>query len=190
MARIGVVIFDGAEELDWAGPWEVLATWGRLWPDDDIECFTVALAGATVSCANGLRVLADYTMLSVPRIDVVVFPGGHGVKKLLGDPNIRSWISEQALSGALMTSVCTGSLVFADAGILKGRPATTHHGAFDLLASIDPGVSLRRGERYVDDGDIITAAGVSAGIEMALHLVKRLHSQERAAEVRRLIEFD
>jgi transcriptional regulator GlxA family with amidase domain len=89
-----------------------------------------------------------------------------------------------------MTSVCTGSLVYADAGLLAGKPATTHWSALDLLAQLDPSIELRPDDRFVDTGSVITAAGVSAGIDMALHLVRRLHSEERAREVRRYIQYD
>jgi transcriptional regulator GlxA family with amidase domain len=89
-----------------------------------------------------------------------------------------------------MTSVCTGSLVYAAAGLLHGRPATTHWAALDLLAELDPTIELRPDDRFVDDGDVISAAGVSAGIDMALHLVDRLAGRERAREVRRGIQYD
>src|SRR5436853_115902 len=110
--NIAVVLFDGAEELDWAGPWEVLAAWSRMWP------------------------------------------------------------------------------VYGDAGLLTGRPATTWHGALDRLAEIGKDVRVDRESRFVDDGDVVTSAGVSTGIDMALHLVARLHSVERAREVRRYIQYD
>jgi transcriptional regulator GlxA family with amidase domain len=89
-----------------------------------------------------------------------------------------------------MTSVCTGALVFADAGLLDGRPATTHWASLDLLATLGERIDVRGDARFVDDGEIVTAAGVSAGIDVALHLIARLHSPERAAEVRREIQYD
>jgi transcriptional regulator GlxA family with amidase domain len=95
-----------------------------------------------------------------------------------------------AAAGTLMTSVCTGALVFADAGLLDGRAATTHWGSLELLGTLGERIEVRPDERFVDAGEIITAAGVSAGIDMALHLVARLHSRERAAEVRRYIQYD
>ena len=95
-----------------------------------------------------------------------------------------------AAGGALMTSVCTGSLVYADAGLLDGRRATTHWGSLELLGTLGEAVHVDDGARFVDEGDVITAAGVSAGIDMALHLVARLHSPERAREVGRYIEYD
>jgi transcriptional regulator GlxA family with amidase domain len=103
---------------------------------------------------------------------------------------MRERIRERAAAGTLMTSVCTGSLVLADAGLLNGRPATTHWSALDLLRSLGDGIDVKPDERFVDDGDVVTAAGVSAGIDMALHLVARLQSPERAAEVRREIQYD
>lgn len=188
--RIGIFLFDGAEELDWAGPWEVLSTWASAHPEDDIEVFTLAQREDIVHCAKGLRVTPDHSWDTAPKVDVLVYPGGLGTRAHLGDEAIRSWVRELAASGALMTSVCTGALVYADAGLLNGRPATTHWGSLELLATLGDAIEVKDDERFVDDGDIITAAGVSAGIDMALHLVARLHSPERAREVRRSIQYD
>ncbi len=186
--NIAIVLFDGAEELDWAGPWEVFAAWRDGWPDDDAQVFTVAWTAEPVVCAKGLRVLADHTWESAPEADVVVWPGGFGTRRMLGDIAIRTRVQDLAARAEIMASVCTGSLVYADAGLLTGRRATTHWGALDLLAEL--GADVDPDARYVDHGDVITAAGVSAGIDMALYLVARLHSRERAAEVRRYIQYD
>jgi transcriptional regulator GlxA family with amidase domain len=188
--RIAIVLFDGAEELDWAGPWEVLAAWARMWPDDGVEVYTVAESAEPVTCAKGLRVLADHTWADAPAPDVVLWPGGIGTRPQLGDERIRERVRALAAGGALMTSVCTGALVYADAGLLANRPATTYWGALELLTELDPTIRVDSESRFVDDGDVITAAGVSAGIDMALHLVKRLHSEERARDVRRYIQYD
>jgi transcriptional regulator GlxA family with amidase domain len=186
--NIAIVLFDGAEELDWAGPWEVLAAWSRLWPDDGVSVYTVADTAGPITCAKGLRVLADHTWESSPEPNVVVWPGGVGARDQLGVEAVRERVRSLAASGALMTSVCTGSLVYADAGLLDGRPATTWHGAVGRLAEL--GARADGDARFVDDGDVITSAGVSAGIDMALYLVARLHSVERAREVRRYIQYD
>jgi transcriptional regulator GlxA family with amidase domain len=186
--RIAVVLFDGAEELDWAGPWEVLAAWAYLAPDDGVELFTVAETLEPIACAKGLRVLADHTWETAPAADVVVFPGGRGTRVELGREEVLARLRAQHASGTLMTSVCTGALVLAAAGLLDGRPATTWWGAVDHLAEL--GADVRPDARFVDDGDVVTAAGVSAGIDMALHLVARLHSVERAREVKRYIQYD
>ncbi|MBW8827061.1 MAG: DJ-1/PfpI family protein [Acidobacteria bacterium] len=141
--RIGIFLFPECEELDWAGPWEVLTTWARLRPDHDVEVFTLA------------------------RDNV-------------------------AATSSLMTSVCTGSLVFAAAGLLDHRPATTHWGAIPELEALAAGreIEIRPDDRFVDDGEVITAAGVSAGIDMALHLITRLGSVDEAKRVRRTIQYD
>jgi len=188
--RIGISLFEGAEELDWAGPWEVLAAWAQSHPTDDIEVFTVAQHEGVITCAKGLKVLPDHTWDSAPPIDVLVYPGGRGTRPQIGDETIAVWLRKTAESAQLMTSVCTGSLVFADAGILDGRPATTHWGSLDRLGALGQGIQVRPDDRFVDDGDVITAAGVSAGIDMALHLIVRLVSAERAREVRHYIQYD
>jgi transcriptional regulator GlxA family with amidase domain len=188
--NIAVAVFEGAEELDWAGPWEVLSAWSSGWPDDGVEVFTVADSTDPVRCAKGLRVLTDHSWESAPPIDVLVFPGGRGTRVQLGDESVRARMRQLAGRGTLMTSVCTGSLVYADAGLLDGKPATTHWGSLDALGKLGEGVEVRPDDRFVDAGQVITAAGVSAGIDMALHLVARLHSPERAREVRRYIQYD
>ncbi|MDP9241554.1 MAG: DJ-1/PfpI family protein [Actinomycetota bacterium] len=188
--RIAIFVFDGCEELDWAGPWEVLAYWGKNWPDDGVEVFTVAEREGPVRCAKGLRILPDRTWANAGELDVLIYPGGIGTRAQLGDERIRGWVRKMAEEAPLVASVCTGSLVLADAGLLDGRPATTHWESLDHLAELGSNISIRPADRFVDDGDIITAAGVSAGIDMALHLVRRLHSEERAREVRRGIQYD
>lgn len=184
------MLFDGVEELDWVGPWEVLAAWRAHFPDDGVEVCTLARGDGLVSCAKGMRVLADHSLDDHPPFDVVIYPGGQGTRPQLGDPAVRDWVRATAGAVGLMASVCTGALVLADAGLLAGRPATTHWASLDLLAEIDPSVEVRPDDRFVDDGDVVTAAGVSAGIDMALHLVARLHSPERARQVRRIIQYE
>jgi transcriptional regulator GlxA family with amidase domain len=190
MTAIAIALFDGAEELDWAGPWEVLAAWSRQWPDDGVSVFTAAGEDGPVTCAKGLRVLPDHTWETAPPCDVLVYPGGMGTRRELKDDVVLDRLRELSARGTLMTSVCTGSLVFAAAGLLNGRPATTYWGQLDLLGELDDTIEVRRDDRFVDSGEVVTAAGVSAGIDMALHLVARLHSEDRAREVRRYIQYD
>jgi transcriptional regulator GlxA family with amidase domain len=187
---IGVALFDGAEELDWAGPWEVLAAWATQWPDDDVRVFTLARENHEVTCAKGLRVLPDETWEAAPPLDVLVYPGGRGTRAELRDDAVLDWVRGISSSGAVVASVCTGSLVLAAAGLLDGKPATTHWQSLELLPTLGKDIEVRPDDRFVDNGEVITAAGVSAGIDMALHLVARLHSPERAREVRRYIQYD
>jgi len=188
--RIAFFVFEGAEELDWVGPWEVLAAWALGWPEDGIETFTVSQDEGPVTCAKGLRFLPDHTWDTAPEFDVLIYPGGHGTRPQIGDETILSRLRALAGDGILMTSVCTGSLVYAAAGLLDGAPATTHWEYLDQLGNLGTDIEVRPDDRFVDNGSVITAAGVSAGIDVALHLVARLHSPERARQVRRYIQYD
>jgi transcriptional regulator GlxA family with amidase domain len=187
--RIAIAVFEGAEELDFVGPWEVLAAW-RYLHTDEVDVFIVADTLDPVTCAKGMRVLADRTWDDAGHVDVLVYPGGKGTRAQLGNEEIRARLRNLSEQGTLMTSVCTGSLVYADAGLLDGKPAATYHTAFPELLPLGNEIEPRPDDRFVDAGQVITAAGVSAGIDMALHLVGRLHSPERAKEVRRYIQYD
>jgi transcriptional regulator GlxA family with amidase domain len=137
-----------------------------------------------------LRVVPETSWDDLGDVDVLVYPGGRGTRSQLGEETIRTRLRGLKESGALMASVCTGALVFADAGLLDGRPATTYWSSFDELLPLGREIEARPEERFVDTGDVITAAGVSAGIDMALHLVGRLGSPDKAREVRRYIQYD
>jgi len=188
--QIGIVLFPDVEELDAVGPWEVLSSWTRAFPEDDWAVSTLSRTGGLVPCAKGLTLQAHATYADAPPLDVLLYPGGQGTRPLLRDDAELDWVRSQRQVVPLLTSVCTGSLVYAAAGLLAGRPATTHWSALDLLARLDPSVDVRPDDRFVDDGDMITASGVSAGIDMALHVVARLAGVERAREVRRYVQYD
>ncbi|HEY5334672.1 MAG TPA: DJ-1/PfpI family protein [Mycobacteriales bacterium] len=188
--HIGILLFDGVEELDAVGPWEVLAYWTRTHAEDDWDVSMITRDGGAVTAAKGLLLTPHGSYASMPALDVLVYPGGQGTRPQLRDDDQLAWVRRQRETVGLMASVCTGSLVYAAAGLLRGRPATTHWGALDLLAELDPSIEVRPDDRYVDDGDVITSSGVSAGIDMALHLVRRLASVDRAREVRRGIQYD
>jgi transcriptional regulator GlxA family with amidase domain len=187
--RIAIAVFEGAEELDFVGPWEVLGAWRFLYPDD-LELFLVGDDDHPVTCAKGMRVLPERTWEDSGEFDVLVYPGGRGTRAQLGDERIRARLRSLKERGTLMASVCTGALVYADAGLLDNLPATTYWSAFDELLPLGSEITPRPEERFVDNGEVITAAGVSAGIDMALHLVGRLGSPEKAREVRRYIQYD
>jgi transcriptional regulator GlxA family with amidase domain len=188
--QIGILLFDQVEELDAIGPWEVLAYWTRNYPEDGFAVSTVSRAGGLVQCAKGLAVQAHHAFDDAPGWDVLIHPGGQGTRPLLRDEAHLDWVRSQRATVPLLASVCTGSLVYAAAGLLAGRPATTHWGSLGLLAELDASIDVRPDARWVDDGDIVSSAGVSAGIDMALHLVARLASPARSRDVRRGIQYD
>ena len=183
---IAIWIWNGVEELDFAGPYEVLTAWARQ-SERDITVRTVAATADPVTCSHGLRVIPDVAWADLGRVDLFLHPGGQ-TGPLLADEEWLARVREVQAGGALMTSVCNGAVVFGKAGLLAGRPAATHWSAVSALR--DLGISVVEEARFVDDGDVVTSTGVSAGIDMALHLVQRLESTEAAKSVRRYIQYD
>lgn len=188
--HIGIVLFPGVEELDAVGPWEVLSFWTRSFPADGYAVSCLSRSGQSVRCAKGLEIQAHHSFGDAPPLEILVYPGGQGTRPQLHDGAQLDWVRRQRAAVPLMTSVCTGSLVYAAAGLLSHRPATTHWASLETLAETDPTIDVRRNERFVDDGDTVTASGVSAGIDMALHLIDRLAGADRARQVRRGIQYD
>ncbi len=195
--NVAILIFDDVEVLDFAGPFEVFSR-TRLEPgvgsrqSDEtapFRVFTVAPRPDTVVATGGLRVVPDHDFASVPTIHLLVVPGGFGTRVLLEDSRTLDWIRQTTAHARHVTSVCTGSLLLAKAGLLRNRRATTHWGAYDLLASLDPTLRVERDRRVVRDG-IVTSAGVSAGIDMALMMVESLCGRAVADETAAYIEYE
>ncbi|MDH3699960.1 MAG: DJ-1/PfpI family protein [Alphaproteobacteria bacterium] len=187
--NVGIFIFDQVEVLDFAGPYEVFSR-TRTVPGMEsrlsgesapFNVFTVARNGNPVAAVGGLKVVQDYGFKDAPGIDLLVIPGGMGTRALIDDDAVLAWIRRVAAGTAQTTSVCTGALLLAQAGLLEGRRATTHWGALDLLESLGRDVDVDRNSRVVDDG-IVTSAGVSAGIDMAFHVVERFCGSDVANE--------
>ncbi|WP_405547603.1 DJ-1/PfpI family protein [Streptomyces phaeochromogenes] len=187
---LGVLLFEDAEELDVAGPWEVLGFWAAHIASRPVRLLTVGPRTGVVRCAKGLGLVADHDLATAPALDLLVHPGGDGTRALAKDEPHLSRLRELHRQGTILASVCTGSLVLAAAGLLAGRAATTHRGYLDKLAKIDGSIDVRAEERYVDDGDIVTSAGVSAGIDMALHLVGRFDGVEASEQTRQGIQYE
>ena len=188
--HLGILLFDDVEELDAVGPWEVLAYWCKNFPDDGFAVSCLSYDGDPVLAAKGLRIGAHHSFTDAPPYEMLLHPGGQGTRPLMRNDEHLDWVRKQRAVVPLMTSVCTGSLVYAAAGLLANRPATTHWASLDLLKTTDPSIEIRPDDRFVDDGDVISSAGVSAGIDMALHIVRRLVGEERAKQVRRGIQYD
>jgi transcriptional regulator GlxA family with amidase domain len=192
----GIFIFDGVEVLDFAGPFEVFSrtrllagTESRRSEDTaPFEVFTVAATKDAVRATGGLRVLPHHDFATAPRVDLLVIPGGFGTRPLLEDAATLEWIRRTAATARTVTSVCTGSLLLARAGLLAGRRATTHWAALDLLAGIDPTVTVDREARVVTDG-IVSSAGVAAGIDMAFSVVETVCGRAVADETAKYIEY-
>ena len=185
---IGILLFDDVEELDFAGPWEVFsATTQHLFPDDRVV--TIAQELRPIRCAKGLRVLPDCDFTTAPPLDVVLVPGGQGTRREASNPTLIGWLREAGQRCQWVTSVCTGALLLHEAGFAKGRRVTTHWAFVETLRQRGD-VTVLENRRYVRDGNVVTAAGVSAGIDMALWLVGQIHGIDVARKVQRGIEYD
>jgi len=183
----GILLFDDAEELDFVGPFEVLTAAAMLEKSDRVV--TIAQEARPIRCAKGLRVLPDHGFADAPRLDVVLVPGGQGTRREVANPVLIDWLRQVGAGCRFVTSVCTGALLLHEAGFARGRRVTTHW-AFEETLRGRGDVTVVGGVRYVLDGKLLTAAGVSAGIDMALWLVGQLHSPELARTVQRYIQYD
>jgi len=188
MTTIGVSIFDGAEELDFAGPWEVFAMAAAL--RDDVRVITVAERAEPVRCAKGMRVLPDHTLADAPALDVVLVPGGQGTRREVDNPVLIDWLRRIAPGLRWVTSVCTGALLLCEAGLARGRRVTTHWAFVETLRKRYPDVEVLDHVRYVRDDRLCTAAGVSAGIDLALWLTGQMWGVDTARRTQRNMEYD
>ena len=192
--QVGILIFDDVEVLDFAGPFEVFSVTaaGGGVAKTDARPFDVSLIGIgpdLVRTVGGMQVLPRWTIAEAPHIDILVVPGGWGTRRLLEHAGLRTWLQRRAAEVELLTSVCTGSLLLAGAGLLDGRRATTHWLALDTLRELRPAVTVVGDEHVVEEGSILTSAGISAGIDMALRVVARLHGNAVARATARQMEY-
>ncbi len=185
---IGILAFDNLEELDAIGPWEVLS-WAAKQEQADHSVCTIGSVKRNVTCAKGLHIVADYVIGDHPDLDVILVPGGQGTRPIFknGGPEI-DWIKDQAPTCTWVTSVCTGALLLQRAGVLQGKRATTHWRSIDLLRDAG-GVEVLDDVRFVRDGNVVTSAGVSAGIDMALWLMGEMYDPAFARFVQKGIEY-
>jgi transcriptional regulator GlxA family with amidase domain len=185
--RLNVAIFihDGVELLDFAGPGEVFAAAGG---GTAFRVYTVATSRDPITSQGFLKVTPEFTLIDCPKPDVVVLPGGAtGVP--LRDPKVIDWVKVTAADADVVLSVCTGAFLLAKAGLLNGKEATTHWGSIDRLRAAAPKATIHADRRVVDNGKVVTAAGVSAGIDASLHVVGRLLGAPAAKETARYMEY-
>jgi transcriptional regulator GlxA family with amidase domain len=186
---VGIFVFDDVEVLDFCGPFEVFSVAGseRGPASGAFEVMLVATSLDPVTTRGGMRVLPDFTIEEHPPLDILIVPGGPGTRRDIHDQRIIDWLA-RAEPRLALASVCTGALLLAEAGRLDGLAATTHAGSHEWLARYEH-VALRPDQRFVDNGAVLTSAGVSAGIDMALHLVERLAGAEAAQWTARVMEY-
>lgn len=186
---VGIFLFDDVEVLDFAGPFEVFSVTNELQGGNLLSVVTLAETAATVRAKNGLVVQPQFAMADAPQIDVLVVPGGIGSRQLLKNGEVLKWIEHAAAQAEIVFSVCTGALVLAKLGLLNGLHFTTHHEVFDMIEQAVPTGTLRRDVRFVDNGKILTAAGISAGLDASLYLVQKLFGAEIATATATYMEY-
>ena len=194
MKQIGILIFDDVEELDFVGPWEVFQMVNEVasYQDKDplLNNRLISPDGNDITARKGMRTGAHASMADVGSLDVLLVPGGQGTRTVIQDMEIMSWIERVAPSCEWVTSVCTGAFILSKAGLLDGKRATTHWANFDEFQQLGLSGELVKDVRYVRDGNVVTSAGVSAGIDMSLWLVGQWSTPKRARQVAKAMQYD
>lgn len=192
--RTGILLFNDAEELDFAGPWEVFTmaneVAGYSGGSKPFEMLMVAETTGPVRCRKGMRVVPDATLETCGKLDIILIPGGQGTRTEVKNEKLLAWIAKTAPGCTWITSVCTGALLLTAAGPARGKRVTTHWGFIEQLRARNEAAEVLEKVRYVRDGNVVTAAGVSAGIDMALWLVGQIESPDFARNVQRAMEYD
>jgi transcriptional regulator GlxA family with amidase domain len=192
--RVGILVFPDVEVLDFCGPFEVfsvtrLSEATRRDDPSPFEVLLVAEQPGPIVATGGLKVTADHTLESCPPLDVLVVPGGWGTRREITNVRMLTWIQERATQVETLTSVCTGSMLLGRAGLLDGRHATTHWRSLAWMRESFPAVVVEEKLHVVEDGHVLTSAGISAGIDMALRVVARYHGEAVARTTARTMEY-
>ena len=186
--NIGIYIYADAEVLDFSGPFEVFSTASRLSVGNPFKVFLVAETAEVVIARAGYKVLPEYCFADQPEIDVLIVVGGDHSREIL-KPQVAEWIAQQAKQCRLVASVCTGAFLLAKAQVITDQQVTTHWEDIEELQQSFPDLDVKTGVRWVEQGNIVTSGGISAGIDMSLHLVSRLHSEALAQKTAKQMEF-
>jgi transcriptional regulator GlxA family with amidase domain len=192
--RVGIVVFEDIEVLDFCGPFEVFAVTRldeakRREEPSPFEVWLVAEKNAPVVTSGGMKVIPDHTFASCPRLDILVVPGGWGTRRELNNPAMLDWLRLRAPEVETLTSVCTGAMLLGTAGLLDGHRATTHWRSLDWMRESFPAVTVEYNQHVVEDGPILTSAGIAAGIDLALKVVARNCGEAVARATARHMEY-
>ncbi len=186
---VAIFLFDDVEVLDFAGPFEVFSVTNELRGSDTFNVCTFAVKPGTIRARHGLKVVPDYTTDNCPAPHILFIPGGAGTRPLLNQPALLEWIRVKSRSAEIVMSVCTGALVLAKVGLLDGLRVTTHHENLADLSALAPAATLDPSQRFHDNGKILTAAGISAGLDCSLHVIARELGEPAAAATAHYMEY-
>ncbi len=189
MRNVVIYVYDDVEVLDFCGPFEVFSVANELNSGQLLRVCTVSLDGEPIRARNGLVFQPRHSAADAPAPHVLVVPGGDGSRAQMRSEAAISWVRRAAARAELVLSVCTGALILARAGLLEGLAATTHRSALRLLADLAPGARVDAEARFVDNGRVIASGGISAGIDMSLHVAARLYGEACARRVADYMEY-
>ena len=186
---VGIFVFSQVEVMDFAGPYEVFSLADHTTDRNTFKVFLVAQSAEQIEGRNGFTVVPQYTFDTCPELDILIIPGGPGTCVEEKVSKVLDWVRTKAESAELVLSVCTGARILAHSGLLDGLGATTHWNSLNELREMAPTTIVYDDRRFVDNGKIVTSAGVSAGIDMSLHIVRRLCGDQTAADVAHMMEY-
>jgi len=192
--QVGILIFEDVEVLDFCGPFEVFSATRlneekRREEPSPFNVFLVAETKNLIAAAGGMKIAPDYGLNDCPSLDILVVPGGWGTRREMNNGRLLSWIAERAKKVETLASVCTGSLLLGKAGLLEERHATTHWRSLDWMSELFPRTKVEKGLHFVEDGNLLTSAGISAGIDMALKVVARYFGESVARATAKHMEY-
>lgn len=173
MNNVGIFLFNDIELLDFAGPYEVFSVTSELNEYQFFKVFTISSDGYEIKSVNGLRVVPDFSFANHPPIDILVIPGGVGTRAEINKREVLDWINKTSKNSQITMSVCSGARILGILGFLDHLESTTHHEVVEHLKEIAPNTIISQGKRFIDNKNIMTAGGISAGIDLSLHIVKK-----------------
>ncbi len=189
MKNVGIFLFDNVELLDFAGPYEVFSVTSELNDYQLFNVFTISEDGETIKSVNGLEVVPDFSINDHPIVDILIIPGGEGTKAVIKRQAVLDWIAKVHEGSEITMSVCSGARVPGILGLLDGLESITHHEVFEDLRRLAPLTIINKEKRFIDNGRIMTSGGISAGIDLSLHIVEKLCGAEIVNKTIRYMEY-
>ncbi|SFH59626.1 DJ-1/PfpI family protein [Tindallia magadiensis] len=189
MRNVGIYVFEKVEVLDFAGPYEVFSVTSELNQYELFNVFTIAERAGEIKTVNGLKIIADYSIDQHPNIDILVIPGGEGTRLQVDNEKVLDWIRHIQPQTEMTMSVCSGAVVLGKLGLLDGLESVTHHQVLHLLKKSAPNTIINENKRMIDHGHIATCGGISAGIDLSLHVVKKFHGNQISEKTQSYMEY-
>ena len=189
MKNTGIYLFDDVEVLDFAGPFEVFSVTSELNNFELLKVFTISKNGQMIKAVNGLNIQPDHSFDSHPEIDILIIPGGAGTRTEMKDDSVLQWVKNNFDKSEITFSVCSGSRILGTLGLLDGIESVTHHEVIEDMKAISPAVIIKENARFADNGKIMTSGGISAGIDLSLHVIKKLFGKEIMNKTIKYMEY-